>query len=687
MERLPQWLQSKYSFLCSQFGQRSFSQEDVMHRLAQTQTNVADLLSGLEHAGYVIKETDPFDQRLRSYRLADVMRARQLDDRLEVWRQEAVRNAPPLAQAIDRFWGLILSTLGSVVDLSATPEQPGSMVLEYVDDKARLGNLRVIKVVKLDHLEKEDQIQIVEILKLFDASSNAYRSLTNVLLEHKKLHRDLAAGVYDLRVGDYVAIDGVPLRAPEPLPSKSLCPICRRFRQNQTALALITGNPKMDSSFQTYRSSQATRTSMRVCSYCFTAGWVDLPTALVTKDGQSVGKGREYLFITTPLSREDLQRLLDVIARRDLEVDQDTVEAEEVGTVPAATTTPDAEEVPEGNHDEDLSLEGFGRFLQEKYGIEGLDSLAVLGLSARRMRELRGLVLPSANRLQRVVAVRVPVERLVGEDRVSGAVRRELVKATMYDFWLITGGSLHYNRVVPGVAFSVEGRSIELEDMRRSNAAYYIADRYARIGRYRQLSSGLFMLLLSKPRQAANRILRARHRVRSYAPGKEKIREVIELAESIAQQDWKFDLGLRIVQTLVELDLLKRVGSFRSGPGPNDVFTGVELVKWLQRLKMIRDETSARAWGNMLLNALKRGDRASKEYILARGGQVSPPGREKVGKILDLVDGKDGILQTCARYGGKLPELARDLADMDYYLLFYYNQRHAAPDENEEETK
>ena len=86
----------------------------------------------------------------------------------------------------------------------------------------------------------------------------------------------------------------------------------------------------------------------------------------------------------------------------------------------------------------------------------------------------------------------------------------------------------------------------------------------------------------------------------------------------------------------------------------------------------------------MLLNALKRGDLAYKKHIQAQGGQISAPGKEKVSKILDLVDGEDGIIRTCALHGGKLSELARDIANMDYYLLFYYNQRQAA---QKEETK
>jgi len=689
MEQLPSWVQRQYETLVQTFGSRearTFCWDEAGTALGGAQGTVADVLSRLEHAGYVFKEVDAIDQRMRLYRLIETSEAYRLDQRLETWRQAAAQIAPPLAEAIDRLWTQCRTVLGAKVDLSATPQQPGRLTVECAAGKAKLGDLSVVRAVKLEHLEKDDQRHASEILKLFDASSNAYRSVTNVLLEYEKLQRDLAAGVYDLPVGDYAAVDGVPLRPPERIANKSLCPICRRFKHSQTALALITGNPKMDSVFQTYRGSQTTRASMQVCGYCFTAGWVDLPTALITKAGQSVSKGREYLFITTPLARDDLQRLLDVISRRDLgatgeEEDNDNTEEKQV----TGADEPIEAEVPE-EAAKDSGVVALHQFLKEKYGV-GFDNLAVLGLSARRLQELRGFVLPSANALQRVVALRVPVERLVGEDKLSGAARRELVKASMYDFWQITGGSLHYNRIMPGATFSVEGQRIELEDMRRANVAYHIADRYTRRGRYRQLNSGLFMLLLSRPRQAANSILRARHRVRQYAPGREKVKEVIELTESIARQDWKLELGLRIVGVLVEVGLLKKAEGFRYGPGPNDVYTGVELVKWLQRLKMVRDETSARAWGNMLLNALKRGDLAYKEYIQAQGGQISAPGKERIRKILDLVDGEDGIIQTCARHECKLPELARDIANMDYYLLFYHNQRRAAQNKNEEETK
>jgi hypothetical protein len=651
MEQLPNQLQQQYDALMQAFGDRkppSFSQNEAIAALGAPQGTVGGLLSDLEHSGYLFKEVDVIDQRMRSYRLVDVNQACELDQQLETWQQDAAQTAPPLAEAIDRFCGQCWAALRNSIDLSAMPQQPGQLTTERAAGRAKLTDLRIVKMANLDHLEKDDQVHAKEVLKLFDASSNAYRSVTNVLLEYEKLRRDLATGIYDLPVGDYIAMDGAPLKPPRRVPNKSLCPVCRRFRQSQTALALITGNPKMDSVFQTYRSSQATRTSMRICGYCFTAGWVDLPAALVTKAGRSVNKGREYLFITTPLARDDVQRLLNTIARRDFE-----------GEIEEA----------------DSDLTAFNQFLKEKYGVEGFDSLSVLGLSARRLHELRGFVLPSANALQRVVAVRVPVERLVGEDKVSGAVRRELVKATMYDFWLITGGSLHYNRIVDNVPFSVDGQPIGLEDMRRANVAYRIADRYARVGRYRQLDSGLFMLLLSHPRAAVNQILRAKRREQKgrYAPGHKQVKEVIDMTEDLTHQDdWRFQLGLRIAELLVSTDLAPRAAGFwykDKVTGAFKLYSGVDLVKWIQRIKMIHDPDSARAWGTSLINGYRRKHDG-------RG-----PNTEMVNQILTLVE---DIIQTCQARNCPLRDFARDIANMDYYLLFYYNQRQAA---QKEETK
>ena len=101
-------------------------------------------------------------------------------------------------------------------------------------------------------------------------------------------------------------------------------------------------------------------------------------------------------------------------------------------------------------------------------------------------------------------------------------------------------------------------------------------------------------------------------------------------------------------------------------------FSGVELTKWLQRLKMAHDESSLRQWGTQLINALKAGRVASREFKEARGIGIKPPGEETIAKILNLVE---EIIAECAKHKCKLTEFSRDIANMDYYLLFYHNQK------------
>ncbi len=499
----------------------------------------------------------------------------------------------------------------------------------------------------LTKADKELAADVGELLKLFDASGNYYRSLTNILLELTRMHAAIAAGDFRLQLARVALLDGRPLVDGEEIRNPSLCPICRRFVQEMEAQGLITGNPKMDSVFQTFRKA---RGQIKVCRWCFLAGYVDLPLATIIKDGQSIGKSREYLLFRSPLPKEKLQWLVDFV-RRGRGQEQEVNEGEE------QTETAD----------EELKK------LELMLGVDaGFDTLAVFGASRRRLSNLKGLVLPSVNLLGNFVAIRIPFERLVGEDKVSGAVQRELVKATMHEFREITGAvSMHY-MVCVEAPFSVAGRPVDIEEMRRSNVAYRIANRYARVGRYQQLNSGLFMLLLTTPRQAVTRIFRTRRRQDRgrYAPGEQLVREVTEMAESIAEQDWKFDLGQRITSVLVEVDLLPKARSFWKSP--QEKFSGVELTKWLQRLKMAHDESSVRQWGTQLINALKAGRVASREFKEARGIEIRPPGEETVAKILALVE---EIITQCKERKCKLSEFSRNIAEMDYYLLFYCNQK------------
>lgn len=490
---------------------------------------------------------------------------------------------------------------------------------------------------------------VAELLKLFDASGNYNRSLTNVLLEFLKMRSAIAAGDYSLRLAEVALVDGAALAAPRAVNNSGLCPVCRRFSTALGAQGLITGNPKTDSVFQTFRNS---RTQIRVCAWCFMAGCVDLPIATITKDGQSISKDRDYLLLASPLPKQKLQWLIDFIQRGAAVVEEENPEAD------AEQNSLDASELAE---------------LEAMMGVGGgYGQLAVLGMSRRRLAHVKGFVLPTGNVIGNLMGIRVPTERFVGgrDPKVSGAVRREFVKATMYDLHRMTGApSMHFGSVLPECSFSVAGKPIDLAEMRRANVAYRIADRYARFGRYRQLDSGLFMLLLSNPREAATQMLRREARG-DYVPGEEKLRGVIEMAESIAEKDWKFELGLRITSVLVDVDLLPKARSFWKSP--QERFSGVELTKWLQRLKVARDESTLRQWATQLINALKAGRVASREFKEARGIEIGPPSEDKIGKILGLAE---EILRECKDHHCRLSEFSRGVANTDYYLLFYHNQQ------------
>ena len=666
MEPLPTWLHRYYTLLSDEFGQEgadSFSWDEAIATLDVSQGTGADALSTLIRFGFLWKEVNVLDQRTRAYRLVDVTKATELGKQLESWRRSAATSAPPLIDAIDQCWARCRAVLEHRLDLSAASQWPGQLVAQHVNGNAKRSDLRIVKNVDIKHLEEEKQVHAVEILKLFDASHNGYRSITNVLLEYHKLQQDLTRGVYDLPISEYISVDGVPLERSKPIANKALCPICRRYRQTHSALALITGGPKNDSAFEVYRSNLSKRSqNVKVCAHCFLAGWIDLPASKIEKVGQGIDKEREYLFITTPFARSELQQLLDLIA----------------GRIPYNAQEKEEPDLSTEEEEDDLSLSDINQFLEEKFGFEGYDSLSVLGPSKDRLQELRGFALPSTNSLLGMVAVRVPVQRLVGEDKISGAVRRELMKATMYDFWQITGGALHYNRIVPDAQFSVAGRPIEKYEMERANVAYRIADKYARNGKYRPLHSGLFMLLLSRPREAANQILRIRRRKdggRNPLKRKE-VQEIITMTEELTNsEDWKFQTGLQIVELLDSMDLVPRARGFwyrDKTTRQYKPYSGVDLVKWLQRLKMIHDPDSARAWSTSLINGYRR------EH------DGKGPNSQIVCRILTLTE---DIIQTCQSHGYPLKDFARDLANMDYYLLFYYNQSEAAQRQEQEETK
>lgn len=550
-------------------------------------------------------------------------------------------NVNTLAEAIERIWRRIkpiIKNIAPAID-SNLPESPSQRVFEVINGKIGRREISLLNQSKklLSTLDKKTAKDVEEFLKLFDASINSYRSVTNVLFEYLSMQKNIQEKEYDLEVKNYVLVNGQALTSLKKEKNKSLCPVCRKFEQEIQAQALITGNPKMDSIFQIYRGS---RSNIKVCKFCFLSGYMDLPLSRIIKEGQSISKDKEYLIINTPLSEQTIKKLLDFLMREKTleEIEQEELEAE-----------------LNSEKDEEGEVFEIDLDFSEVFGCEGADTFAILGMSRKRLSSLNGFMLPSKNLFGNLIGLKVPLERLVGESKLSGAVKKELIKSTMYEFYQITSGSLHYGSMGNGF-FSVYGTPVDLPSMKKAHVAYQISHKYARVGKYRQLDTGKFMLLLNDPRKAITLILRRQAREK-HPLGEVKIKEVFNLVKELVNEDWKFELGLKITKVLVDNGFLPRARSFWKNN--NEPFRGHELVKWLQSIKMIKDPDSARSWGTRLINGYKRENN-------------SVPNTMVIQQILEMVD---EIITTCEKNKYKLSDFARAVADMDYYLLFTYNQK------------
>ena len=691
MKRISKWVEYRYRQLVQGTGAQQFTFTQARELMGQGESQVKAVLAQLEANGYLVSEPDPLDLRTRRYRLIPqeaIEWARGLEAKLE--RQPAADR--PLTEIVDATWERVRQQLYEEFGTLDLPETLAAQVGRVAKGEAKRDTLGLLDRVDFAQFDKKQADELRELLKLFDGKQNSYRSVTNVLLEYLKMQEDLATGEYDAPVADIAVLDGQALVELKGEENKTLCPICRRFSQATSAQAMITGNPKMDSVFQLYRGA---RSQIKICAYCFLSGYADLPLARISKEGQSINKRRDYLFVETPLAKASLEKLLDYLREGSR------------GHIPEDETNTGSEETENGtgSGDEDMLAQLISEL--RKDGIElATDDLPILFHSRQRLSYVSGFLLNSLNALSNVVVLRVPIEELSGDEKVSGPAERELAKAVMFDFWLITGqtASLHYgsmparqtftlraemNKPVAG-RFTINGVEVESEEMRRASVAYKIAEYSPNPKappRFRQhlgrqatqrgavLISPLYLLLLSDTRKAVNQMLRRHRRENDTAErrrnliGEANIKEVLGMAESIAHPDWKFTLGLEIVEVLSELKLLTKDRGFRRGGG--EAASGYELVKWLQRMKMIRDETSARAWGNQLINALKRGDVAYKKFRQQKGIEAHEPGEEVIGEIIKLTE---KIIRTCEGHKCPLGEFSRSIAEMDYYLLFTYNQ-------------
>ena len=124
------------------------------------------------------------------------------------------------------------------------------------------------------------------------------------------------------------------------------------------------------------------------------------------------------------------------------------------------------------------------------------------------------------------------------------------------------------------------------------------------------------------------------------------------MVETVSHKDWIFNLGQEMVEYLVDNGLLQWAKSFYKPGG--ETWSGVDLVKWLQNFKMVRDEDSLREWGTRILYALKKEDRAYQE---------------NVDRLMKL---SEKIMADCKANNMSLGEFSRRITDMDLYLLFSY---------------
>ncbi|NOT58856.1 MAG: hypothetical protein HOP19_01390, partial [Acidobacteria bacterium] len=428
MKTLPKWAATKYQRLWQTYANQAFTFSRAHEVMGLGESQTKNVLVIMESSGYLLSEPDPLDLRSRQYRLIPP-EAIQWAEKLERELERQPETDKSLAAILNELWARVREQILEEFGPLDLPETLAAQVSEVAAQTAKRDTLGLIERVDFGKFDKAEADELKELLKLFDGKLNSYRSVTNVLLEYFKMQRDLEAGEFDAAVAEIALLDGQPLVEPKREKNTSLCPICRRFPQSINAQAMITGNPKMDSVFQLYRG---TRSQIKICSFCFLSGYADLPLARISKDGQSINKQRDYLFIETPIAKGSLESLLAYLREG------------AIGELPVQESeAPAAESAETGETDllaqliEDLQKDGIAVTPND---------LPILFGSRERLSHVSGFLLNSLNALSNLVVLRVPLERLSGDEKLSGAARQELAKAAMYDFWRITSetATLHY---------------------------------------------------------------------------------------------------------------------------------------------------------------------------------------------------------------------------------------------------
>ena len=149
--------------------------------------------------------------------------------------------AEGLEAGIEKLWCMVRTTLLTLMPELSLPQSVTCGIRNVVEKRVSRSSLALVEPNKdvLKALETNDKKlagDIKELLKLFDASGNYYRSVTNILLELLKMQAAVSAGEYNLPLAQVILLDGQQLlidrdKHCKRIENAVLCPICRRFPQ------------------------------------------------------------------------------------------------------------------------------------------------------------------------------------------------------------------------------------------------------------------------------------------------------------------------------------------------------------------------------------------------------------------------------------------------------------------------
>jgi len=642
-------LSRTYEILRKEFEDKEFTRQEAVDLLVKEDPKynkiyVDKITHELEKNGALLKDwgVSALDQRKSIYRLIDPEDFKKAYVLYRKFHDATIRETS-LQGIIDELWSLIIHHLKDKVDSTLLPSQLTNIIDSVISGEAsRSRDLQVVKKIDVSALSDDEADNIKEILKLFDASGNYYRSITNVYLEFKEMAKRIERGEFQLTVSEFLTVDGIPLKTREEITNRDLCPVCLKFPQSFQAQALITGQPKTDSRYQLYMGA---RSQMKVCSWCYMAGYVDLPLSTIRKEGQAITKLKEYIYINSPLTREDIKAIID-------------------RSKGVALAEKARDEELAGKEDTFISelTDGEKRRFRD---------FAVLGTRKGLVR-MEAFILPFQFDFCTTVGVNFPPDQLIAlGEKVSGFVKEKLIAATLYDIYELTKGEVQYGYVGQG-NLSIFGKIIDVDEARKANQIYEVCNKNRVDFRF---DARIFEMFFFEPNGAINAIFRAFFKKEDiFRPGAEKVKEVIDMVDPLAnKEDWIFNWGLKLVEFLVERRLIWGASSFHKPQNlGGGTWSSVDLTKWIQNFKMVRDKDSAREWGKRILNALNAGNTVDKEK--------RPPNKEIVDKLMNLIE---EFVSNAER--GKMPfsNLSRKVADMDLFLLFYYTHKIKRPREEE----